>query len=70
MAGSLAQISEKAESETECEFEFDTGSIAFLLPLIYSANLLSASDLPGAEYNSSYTELNGDIFILNRNLRI
>jgi hypothetical protein len=70
MAGSIAQISEKEESETDTEKELDSDLLAVLLPFIHSA--ITGTNPIGVFRHSLnfYYQTCEPIFLLVRNIRI
>ena len=70
MAGSLAQISEKVETETDSELEKDAETLATLLPFIKSLYVEFESG-PSFGINFNFQKISGEsIFLLIRNFRI
>jgi hypothetical protein len=70
MAGSLAQISEKEESETDNEKEIDADLLAILLPFTLSLLAVGNDTCVNLSLLNNSLDSREPIFLKVRNLRI
>jgi hypothetical protein len=70
MAGSLAQISEKEESETDNEKEIDADLLAILLPFTFSILAVGNDTCVNLSLLNNSLDSREPIFLKVRNLRI